>query len=277
MSALWAPLDLDPKIERSNRSKDRRRLRAVPAPPPRLARIPFIAILIALFGLGMAGLLLLNTTLQDQAFEARRLTRSANELIYSQAELESEISRRSAPAELARRASALGMRPNPHPAFVVVPSGKVLGKPTRVEGREVPALIVKTPEELAAERAAAEAKRRAAAIEKAARQRAEQLAEARRAAEEGARAAQQAAARPPVASPPVVPPSAAQPSAARPPVASPPVVPPSAAQPSAARPPAVQPPVAPRPQAASPPAAPPAARPSAAQPSVAQQSMPGPR
>ena len=62
-----------------------------------MARIPFIAVLIALFGVGMAGLLMLNTTLQNQAFEGRALTRQANELIYSQAELEGAISRRASP------------------------------------------------------------------------------------------------------------------------------------------------------------------------------------
>ena len=40
--------------------------------------------------------------------------------------------------ELARRASALGMRPNPYPAFLVMPKGKVIGKPRPVTGNEVP-------------------------------------------------------------------------------------------------------------------------------------------
>ena len=133
MSALWAPSpDAADAGGRPRALRRRPGLKVVPRPPARMARIPFIAVLIALFGVGMAGLLMLNTTLQNQAFEARGLSRQANELVYGQAELESAISRRSAPQELARRASALGMRPNPHPAFVVVPSGKVIGKPTRV-------------------------------------------------------------------------------------------------------------------------------------------------
>ncbi len=164
------------------------RLKPLPPPPARMDRIPFIAVLIAVFGLGMAGLLMLNTTLQNQAFEGRSLTREANELVYSQSELESEISRRASPQELARRASALGMRPNPYPAFVQLPSGKVIGNPQRVTGHEMPVLVIKTPAQEAAERAAAEAKRRAAAVEKAARARAEQLAAARRAADQRAAA-----------------------------------------------------------------------------------------
>jgi hypothetical protein len=197
VSALWAPIGGDaPRALR-----DKPRLKAVPRPPARLARIPFIAVLIAVFGVGMAGLLMLNTTLQNQAFEGRALTRQANELIYSQAELDSELSRRTSAAELGRRASALGLRPNPRPAFLVVPSGKIIGKQLRVKGREVPSLIVKTPQQEAAARAAAEAKRRASAVEQAARARAESLAAARRAADQ-ARAAQQ---RQPLPSVPVAP------------------------------------------------------------------------
>jgi hypothetical protein len=88
-------------------------------------------VLIGVFGLGMAGLLMLNTTLQNQAFQARTLNREATQLAYVQADLENRLDAQAAPAELARRASALGMRPNPHPAFLVLPKGKVIGKRCR--------------------------------------------------------------------------------------------------------------------------------------------------
>ena len=97
---------------------------------------------------------MLNTTLQSQAFESRTLNRRATELAYAQADLENQLAALAAPQELARRASELGMRPNPFPAFLVLPSGKVVGKPTPVSGHEMPALIVKTPAQLAAEQAA---------------------------------------------------------------------------------------------------------------------------
>jgi hypothetical protein len=159
VSALWAPLgssaaDLE--------AAGGRWLRAVPRVPTKLARLPFVLVLIAFFGLGMAGLLMLNTTLQNQVFQLRTLNRQATALAYDQAALEAQIDQLSAPAELARQASALGMRPNPRPAFLVVPSGKVVGKPEKVSGNEAPDLIVRTPAELAAQRAAAEAKKRAA-------------------------------------------------------------------------------------------------------------------
>jgi hypothetical protein len=163
-------------------------LRAVAQPATRLARFPFLLVLIGLFGIGMVGLLMLNTTLQSQAFESRTLNRQATELAYTQGDLENQLAALGAPQELARRASELGMRPNPFPAFLVLPSGKVVGKPIPVSGHEVPALIVKTPAQLSAEEAAQRARAEAKAAAVAEKQQAA-AAEAKR------KAAQRAAAK----------------------------------------------------------------------------------
>jgi hypothetical protein len=166
MSALWAPVT----GRRDDTAATRRSLHAVAEPASRLARFPFLLVLIGIFGIGMAGLLMLNTTLQSQAFESRTLDRQATELAYAQADLENQLDALATPQELARRASALGMRPNPFPAFLVLPSGKVVGKPTPVQGSEVPALIVKTPAQVAAEQAAKRARAEAKAAAKAKRE-----------------------------------------------------------------------------------------------------------
>jgi hypothetical protein len=165
-------------------SPARATLRPVPVVRTRMSRVPFILVLIGLFGFGMAGLLMLNTTLQNQAFEARTLSKQATELAYTQASLERHAEDLRAPQELARRASALGLRPNPHPAFLLLPDGKIIGDPQPVLGNEVPSLIIKTPQQLAAEKAAAEAKKAAEAAKKAAAQKA---AEAKKAAAEAAK------------------------------------------------------------------------------------------
>jgi hypothetical protein len=159
MSALWAGWAPVAPARRAW-------LRPVAAPTQRLARFPFLRVLIGIFGLGMAGLLMLNTTLQNQAFQARSLNRQATELAYVQADLENRLDIHAAPAELARLASRAGMRPNPHPAFLVLPEGRIIGEPTPVSGHEMPSLVVKTPEEVAAERAKKEAKAKAAAAAK---------------------------------------------------------------------------------------------------------------
>ena len=163
MSALWAPIT----SRREEIRTIRRPLRAVAKPAPRLARFPYLLVLIGIFGIGMAGLLMLNTTLQGQAFQSRTLNRQATELAYAQADLENHLNALAAPQELARRASALGMRPNPYPAFLVLPGGKVVGEPTPVRGDEVPAFIVKTPAEIAAEQAAKRARAEAKAATRA--------------------------------------------------------------------------------------------------------------
>jgi type IV secretory pathway VirB10-like protein len=183
VSALWAPI----AGRQDDDGSTSRPLRAVSEPAARLARFPFLLVLIGIFGIGMVGLLMLNTALQSQAFESRTLNRQATELAYAQADLENQLDVLAAPQELARRASLLGMRPNPFPAFLELPSGKVVGEPTPVRGKEVPALIVKTPAELAAEeaarraraeaKAAAKAAKRAAAADEAERKAADQAAE----------------------------------------------------------------------------------------------------
>jgi hypothetical protein len=187
MSALWAGWAPAATTTRA-------RLRPVATPSQRLARFPFLLVLIGTFGLGMAGLLMLNTTLQNQAFQARSLNRQATELAYVQADLEDRLDKQAAPAEVARRASLAGMRPNPYPVFLVLPEGKIVGKPTRVSGREVPGLVIKSSAQLAAERAKKAARAKAAAeARKAAAERAaaEQLAAAEKKAAEAKKAAAQ--------------------------------------------------------------------------------------
>lgn len=165
MSALWDPIAARGDDGRTSG----RPLRAVAQPAARLARFPYLLVLIGIFGIGMVGLLMLNTTLQSQALQSRTLNRQATELAYAQADLENQLDALAAPQELARRASALGMRPNPFPAFLVLPSGKVVGEPIPVSGDELPALIVKTPAQLAVEEAAKRARAEAKAAARAAK------------------------------------------------------------------------------------------------------------
>ena len=87
-------------------------------------------VLIVVIGMGMAGLLMLNTTLQNQAFQARDAQPPGHRSSPTpRPSLEDRLDSVGAPQELARRASALGMRPNPYPALLKMPKGKVIGKP----------------------------------------------------------------------------------------------------------------------------------------------------
>jgi len=194
MSALWAPIT-GWREDRAAPAEPRSRLQAVAPPATRMARFPFLLVLIGVFGLGMAGLLMLNTTLQNQAFQARALNRQASELTYAQADLENQLDAVAAPQEMARRASAFGMRPNPFPAFLVMPKGKVIGDPRPVTGTEAPTLIVKTAAERAADHAAALERRAARAAAKAAKEKAAAAAAKQKAAEQAAKAKAEAAAK----------------------------------------------------------------------------------
>lgn len=231
------------------------RLRPVPEPPARLARMPFLGVLIAVFGLGMTGLLMLNTTLQNQTFQARALTREATELAHVQADLERQLAEEAAPPELARRASALGLRPNPHPAFVVLPGGKLIGEPEPVRGQEMTDLVVKTPAQLAAHRATVRAKKAAA---KAKKEASDAKAAAKRSAQARADAARSgtpaAAAQP--ATPPAPAPRATVPRAGSPGVAAPRAPHPRAAAPRVPNPRTAAPRATPRPVPAPPAPAP---------------------
>ena len=153
---------------RPDRATTRPALRPLATPGARMARLPFLIVLIAAFGLGMAGLLLLNTTLQNQEFEARRLNSQASQLTYVQDDLESQLQTVSSPGSLAQKAYAQGMRPNVHPAFLVLPDGTVKGDAETTKGTEMRYLAPGTGEQLTAERAAAEAAEKAAKAAKAA-------------------------------------------------------------------------------------------------------------
>jgi hypothetical protein len=194
VSALWAGLigtQPDPGLPRSaGTTASQARLRSVPAAPARLARRPFAIVLIALFGIGMTGLLMLNTTLQNQAFQSTSLNRQATQLAHVQVDLQTQLDALSAAPALAQRASDLGMRANPKPAFLVVPSGKVIGQQYQVKGNEMPNLIPKTDNQLRSEDAADAARRARIGANKATAARAAALQAELRAIDQAAAAAQ---------------------------------------------------------------------------------------
>lgn len=170
MSALVAapkPSKPSSRAARPGPEADRPALRPLASPGRRMARLPFLIVLIAAFGVGMAGLLLLNTTLQNQEFEARRLSSQASQLTYVQDDLESQLQTVSSPGSLAQKAYDLRMRPNVHAAFLVLPDGTVKGDATTTKGTEMRHLQPGAGEQLTAVRAAAEAAEKAAKAAKA--------------------------------------------------------------------------------------------------------------
>ena len=173
MTALLAPRT------HPGRSADQPpKLRPVPDRRRQMAGVPFMFVLALVMALGMVGVLVLNTALQNQAFAVQERQREANELGYLLSDLEAEAAQTRSAASLAIRAQELGMKPNPYPVLLRLPDGSVVGTPTQVLGGEVPSVRYRTPEEAAAQleardraearakakaKAAAEAKKKAAA------------------------------------------------------------------------------------------------------------------
>ena len=175
MTALLAPKPA------GGRSPAAPPLRPVPPPRRQMRTVGFVAVVAAVLGLGMVGVLLLTTALQEQAFQVQARQREATALANELSDLESQVTQARSVHHLGVAARRLGMRPNPYPAQLRMPDGKVTGEPRRVVGGEVPSVRYVDEEQAAKElqaRHEAEAKRKAEAEEK------KRLAAEKKAAEE---------------------------------------------------------------------------------------------
>ena len=148
MSALVEPRQKSPETTTPG-------LRPVPTRQGGLGRLPFMLILAGVLVVGLVGLLMLQTRVQEQSFEVRQLQATATQLSYKQAQLEAEVQQKATPAEIARQATALGMVPNPHAVYIDVRTGTVVGAQKAVTGNEVPYITYRSPEQKAADAAAA--------------------------------------------------------------------------------------------------------------------------
>jgi hypothetical protein len=108
-------------------AQQRARLSVVATGTTRAPRLPFAAFVLAVLGLGLVGLLVLNTTLQHQAFRARSLEHRADGLAVRRQALELEVDALRSPDLVARAAHGLGMVPNHSPAFLFLANGTVRG------------------------------------------------------------------------------------------------------------------------------------------------------
>lgn len=119
-------------------------LRLVPQRRSSAAKAPFVIVVIAaLFG-GLLALLLLNTLVAQGSFALHDLGKQQRALDVQEQALASRVAAEQAPAVLAARATALGMVPGGAPAFLQLPSGKVLGLPTAGAAPVVPLQPVTT-------------------------------------------------------------------------------------------------------------------------------------
>jgi len=172
---------LDPRPGRptpGRQTQDRPALRPVPGARRRMATVPFVMVVAVVLALGMVGLLVLTTALQDQAFGVQRTQREANTLAIRLSALQDEVATARSIQNLSVAAQHIGMRPNPYGAQLRISDGVVIGEPRAVMGGEVPTVRYVTPEQAAAQvraldRAEAERKAKAKAARKEAKAKAQ--------------------------------------------------------------------------------------------------------
>lgn len=148
MSALTSPV-FGPRLREGRQSRESRegregfvqaaqrhraQLRIVPELAAQLSQRVFWGMLIALVIGGTALLLMLNVTLQNQAFDLRTLAAEEQVLQNQEAAMRQQLTERSSSAELAQRAIDRGMVPATAPGFLMLPDGTMVGDPEAATG-----------------------------------------------------------------------------------------------------------------------------------------------
>jgi len=129
-----ARLESDPPRSESTRHRPER------ADGPR--RAPFVILVAALLGAGLAALLMLNTAAAADEVQSRQLTSDSADTQDQVTQLKIDIANKEAPSALASKASGLGMVPDPNPVFLTIaPDGSVsiLGSAVKVTAAPPPA------------------------------------------------------------------------------------------------------------------------------------------
>ncbi len=133
---------------------EKARLRIVPRRAPKQTRVPFVALVSLVLLGGVIGLLLFNTSMQQAAFATTALESQAGTLAARQQTLEMELDVLRNPQRVAERAQSMGMVPGGTPAYLQLPTGKVLGEPVpaaaensiRLEARPEPKPSILDPD-----------------------------------------------------------------------------------------------------------------------------------
>lgn len=115
---------------------DRRpKLKVAPPPPVARPRAPFVALILLLVVGGVAGILLVQTKVNENAFRLDQLRNQQAALDLEQQRLEKEIAEHEAPGNLAAEARKLGLVESGPPAFIRLPDGRLIGVPQPAQGQ----------------------------------------------------------------------------------------------------------------------------------------------
>ena len=96
----------------------------------RRSAIPFALLVLGVLAVGLVALLMLNTAMDDNSVAIQQAQKKQAELTDREQELSQQLAGLSAPSSLASQAAALGLVPNPQPAFLNPTTGAVMGTPS---------------------------------------------------------------------------------------------------------------------------------------------------
>lgn len=115
---------------------EKARLTLVPTRRVQAPRAPFAVLVFAILGIGVLGLLMFNTHMQQGSFYATKLQHEADRLTARQQQLDLQLQGLRDPQRLAKAAKALGMVAPSVPVFVDLSDGRTIGVPTPATGND---------------------------------------------------------------------------------------------------------------------------------------------
>ena len=96
----------------------------------RRSAIPFALLVLGVLAIGLVALLMLNTAMDENSVRMQQAQQQQAALTDREQQLSQQLAGLSAPSSLASEAAALGLVPNPQPAFINPTTGAVLGTPS---------------------------------------------------------------------------------------------------------------------------------------------------
>jgi hypothetical protein len=119
--------------------KDGPRLRVAPPAPVTTPRAPFVLLVLVLVVGGVLGILVLNTKINENAFQLHDLRDQQAALDVDEQQLVREIAQKEAPNNLAAASIQYGMVPSNQPAYLKLPDGRLIGMPQPGQPGQKPA------------------------------------------------------------------------------------------------------------------------------------------
>jgi hypothetical protein len=103
--------------------------------PISLPRTPFLALVVGVVVVGVLGVLVLNTKINENSFRLNDLRATQAALDLQEQQLAQNLAELESPGNLRAAATRLGLVPAGTPAYISLPDGRVVGVPQPASGR----------------------------------------------------------------------------------------------------------------------------------------------